>query len=90
MNIYELYGRQAEQLTQLGDYFRITQKLLNDLMSGSVLPSQLVITQSGWQLGDAYNHNQPGRHVGDSPESMGGISGEDSGGGREASESATD
>ena len=55
MNIYEMYGRQAEQMQQSRAYFDATQKLLADLQDGSVLPPQLVITQTGWELAEKGN-----------------------------------
>lgn len=60
MNIYEMYGRQAEQLNQAEEYFNATQKVLHDLKSGTVLPSQLVIAQGGWHLGEP-DTSQPDR-----------------------------
>lgn len=52
MNIYELYGRQAEKLMELQQYHQLTQQVLNDLVAGKVLPAQLVVTQMGWQVAD--------------------------------------
>lgn len=47
---HELFGRQAEELTQLKEYFDATQRLLADVIDGKILPSELVVTQSGWSL----------------------------------------
>lgn len=49
MNIYELYGRQAEHMEQMREYFRYTQQGLRDLQEGRILPSQLVVTDNGWE-----------------------------------------
>jgi len=49
VNIYELYGRQTEQMAQLQEYFKLTQQGLRDLSEGKVLPSQLVVTDQGWE-----------------------------------------
>ena len=52
MNIYELHGRQAEQLRQTTDAFMETLALLRRLRDGDVLPSQLVVNDNGWTLKD--------------------------------------
>lgn len=52
MNIYELHGRQAEQLRQTTDAFVETLALLRQLRDGDVLPSQLVVNDNGWTLKD--------------------------------------
>ena len=53
MNIYELYGRQTEQIAQLQQYFTATQQGLRDLRDGKALPSQLVVTDTGWEFSPA-------------------------------------
>lgn len=50
MNIYEMYGRQAEQLMEATQFHAATMKLLADLRDGNVLPEQIVITEGGWEL----------------------------------------
>lgn len=52
MNIYEMHGRQAEQLQEVTHAFRETLTLLRQLRDGSVLPSRLVVTDNGWNLKD--------------------------------------
>ena len=53
MNIYEAYGRQAEQLRQATDAFAETLALLRQLRDGKVLPSDLVVEDNGWKLKEA-------------------------------------
>lgn len=50
MNIYEMYGRQAEQLQEAMEYHARTQKLLADIQSGACVPVQLVVTAEGWSV----------------------------------------
>ena len=50
MNIYELHGRQTEKMQQIVESWGTTLQLLRDLQDGTVLPSQLVVTQSGWEV----------------------------------------
>lgn len=50
MNIYELYGRQAEQLAHLQEYYQATQQGLRDLRDGKFLAAQLVVTDNGWEI----------------------------------------
>lgn len=63
MNIYELYGRQAEKMAEMVQYHRATQQLLFDLFGGRILPSQLVITQEGWSVGEVPSSQEP-EHIG--------------------------
>jgi len=51
VNIYEMFGRQAEQVAELRAYFERTQGLLNGLLDGKVSADQLIVTQEGWTLG---------------------------------------
>ncbi len=53
MNIYEAFGRQAEQLLEHADAFVKTLELLRLLRDGKVLPSELVVEQTGWKLKEA-------------------------------------
>lgn len=50
MNIYEMYGRQAEQLLAATEFHASTLKLLADLRDGKVSPVRLVITDEGWEV----------------------------------------
>ena len=52
MSIYEMYGRQAETMEKLREYFSLTQKILQDLKDGTVLPARLVVTSQGWEIGE--------------------------------------
>ena len=52
MNIYEMYGRQAEQTQQLRGFYDSTMKLLRDLEEGKVIPAQVFVTDNGWELRD--------------------------------------
>ena len=52
MNIYEMFGRQAEQTQQLRAFYDGTMKLLRDLENGKVMPEQILITDNGWELRD--------------------------------------
>ena len=52
MNIYEMYGRQAEQAAQLRAFYDGTMKLLRDLETGVIPPSQILVTDNGWELRD--------------------------------------
>jgi len=58
MNIYEMFGRQAEQINGMREFANRTLTLLRDLKEGAVLPSALVITDSGWQLQEDRNGNE--------------------------------
>ena len=60
-----MYGRQAEQIIRFQEYFKKTQELLDELVSGNVLPSQLVVTQAGWELRDGEPQYSPQpEHIG--------------------------
>ena len=50
MNIYEMYGRQAEQLKALEDYYQGTQKLLAALVSGEIVIERLSLNGTGWMV----------------------------------------
>lgn len=50
MNLYESYGRQAEVVFQLQEYFHTTQDVLRALRDGEVLPSQLDVSDKGWEV----------------------------------------
>ena len=52
MNIYEMFGRQAEQAAQLRVFYDGTMKLLRDLEEGKVMPAQILVTGNGWELRD--------------------------------------
>ena len=52
MNIYEMYGRQAEQAQQLRAFFDSTMKLLRELVRSEVSVAQLFVTDNGWELRD--------------------------------------
>ena len=52
MNIYEMFGRQAEQAAQLRVFYDGTMKLLRDLETGVIPPSQILVTDTGWEIRD--------------------------------------
>lgn len=62
--IYELYGRQAEHLAVLQKYFAETQKLLASLRLEEVLPSQLIVTENGWNVGPTSGPEDTAPNVG--------------------------
>ena len=53
MTIYEMYGRQAEQLMERTDAFMRTLDVLRMIRDGKVLPSDLVVEDNGWKLKEA-------------------------------------
>lgn len=50
MNIYEMYGRQSEQLVEAVQFREATMALLRDLRDGKVTPARLVVEDTGWSL----------------------------------------
>ena len=56
MNIYEMYGRQAEsagqRVEELTDFYHKTMGLLRDLADERVAPSRLVVTKDGWEIAE--------------------------------------
>ena len=58
MNIYEMHGRQAEQLRQVTDAFAETLALLRQLRDGEVSPSALVVSENGWTLKEEGSGNE--------------------------------
>ena len=50
MNIYEQFGRQAEQLQQTTEAFLRTLEALRMIRDGKVLPSQLVVEDNSWHV----------------------------------------
>lgn len=59
MNIYEMYGRKAEQCETLIGQFLATLDLLRQIHDGAVQPSQLVVTDKGWTLRDTEQGEEP-------------------------------
>ena len=52
MNIYEMFGRQAEQMQELCGFFASTMQLLQQIRNGEVIPCQIVLNQTGWEVED--------------------------------------
>ena len=52
MNIYELHGRQAEQLEQLAEGYRQTLGLLKDIKDEKVNIKDVELLDSGWKIND--------------------------------------
>ena len=52
MNIYEMFGRQAEQAAQLRVFYDGTMKLLRELVTGEVSVEQILVTDNGWEIRD--------------------------------------
>ena len=50
MNIYEMYGRQAENLQSAVDKFMNTLELLADLKAGKLTLDQVVVERNGWYI----------------------------------------
>lgn len=50
MNIYELYGRQTEQLEQLAEGYRQTLELLRNIKDKKVSIKDVELSDSGWKL----------------------------------------
>ena len=50
MNLYEMYGRQAESLQDTVDKFLNTVELLQDLKAGKLTLDQVVVEKNGWHL----------------------------------------
>lgn len=50
MNIYELYGRQAEQLQDAIDKFMKTIELLQNLKAGNLSLDQVIVERNGWNV----------------------------------------
>ena len=50
MNIYEMYGRQAEQFQDAVDKFMNTLELLRDLKAGKLSLNQVVVDRNGWNV----------------------------------------
>lgn len=48
--IYAMFGRLAESQDELVSFHAQTMGLLQKLRSGEVLPSQLLLTDQGWDL----------------------------------------
>ena len=52
MNIYELYGKQTEQLEQLSEGFTKTLKLLRDIKDKKVNIKNVELSGGGWEIKD--------------------------------------
>lgn len=50
MNLYEMYGRQAEELHQLHSTWLKTLELLRAIRDGEVKPKSLDIDENGWRI----------------------------------------
>lgn len=50
MNIYEMYGRKAEEVEELGNGLRETLTLLEELKSGEIQVDQVEVNDHGWSL----------------------------------------
>ena len=50
MNIYEQFGRQAEQLQQTTDAFLRTLEALRMIRDGKLDPARLVVEENSWRL----------------------------------------
>ena len=52
MNIYELYGKQTEQLEQLSEGFIKTLRLLRDIKDKKVNIKNVELSDGGWEIKD--------------------------------------
>ena len=52
MNIYELYGKQTEQLEQLSEGFIKTLELLRDIKDKKVNIKNVELSDGGWEIKD--------------------------------------
>ncbi len=57
MNIYEMYGRKAEEVEELGNGLRETLTLLEQLKSGQVRVEQMEVSDHGWSLIPVNGHS---------------------------------
>lgn len=50
MDIYHLYGKQAEKLEQAETAFRTTLQLLRDLKAGTRTLDEVTVDEDGWKV----------------------------------------
>ena len=50
MNIYEMFGKQSEELQDVVDKFYATLNLLRKLKSGEIALERLTINEKGWDV----------------------------------------
>ena len=50
MKIHEMFGRQAEKMQEMQEGLEVTLQFLRDIRDSKIQPSQLVVTDNGWEV----------------------------------------
>ena len=58
MKIHEMFGRQAEKMQEMQEGLEVTLQLLRDIRDNKIQPSQLIVTDNGWEIQEAPDGNQ--------------------------------
>ena len=55
MNIYEMHGRQSEQLQEALEAFRKTLQLMRELQAGTLTLDQVRVSEQSWEIVESPN-----------------------------------